>query len=82
MPVEEAPDDDDVRQSYNIAPGYNSLVYRADTGDRGAGSSSQAAADNQAEVGEENGDVESPVAEEVEQQKHVTYKLQAMKWGE
>ncbi|KAI4908369.1 hypothetical protein J4E90_008994 [Alternaria incomplexa] len=31
MPVEEAPDDDsNVRQSYNFAPGYHGLVYRAD----------------------------------------------------
>ncbi|KAI4698699.1 hypothetical protein J4E81_005310 [Alternaria sp. BMP 2799] len=31
MPVEEAPDDDsNVRKSYNFAPGYHGLVYRAD----------------------------------------------------
>ena len=30
MAVEEAPDDDSVRQSYNFAPGYHGLVYRAD----------------------------------------------------
>ncbi|KAJ8110437.1 hypothetical protein OPT61_g6723 [Boeremia exigua] len=30
MPVEEAPNDDDVRQSYNFAPGYYGLVYRAE----------------------------------------------------
>ena len=35
MPVEEAPDDDEVRQSYNFAPGYHGLVYRADTSDTG-----------------------------------------------
>ncbi|KAF2110721.1 hypothetical protein BDV96DRAFT_500639 [Lophiotrema nucula] len=29
MPVDEAPDDDAVRQSYNFAPGYHGLVYRA-----------------------------------------------------
>ncbi|CAN9172677.1 unnamed protein product [Alternaria alternata] len=41
MPVEEAPDDDsNVRQSYNFAPGYHGLVYRADgpeTGDQQEG---------------------------------------------
>lgn len=32
MPVAEAPDDDgNVRQSYNFAPGYHGLVYRADS---------------------------------------------------
>ncbi|KAJ4371105.1 hypothetical protein N0V83_004321 [Neocucurbitaria cava] len=35
MPVEDAPDDDDVRQSYNFAPGYHGLVYRADGPDYG-----------------------------------------------
>jgi hypothetical protein len=34
MPVDEAPDDDSVRQSYNFAPGYYGLVYRADGPDR------------------------------------------------
>jgi hypothetical protein len=37
MPVEEAPDDEDVRQSYNFAPGYHGIVYRADVPDYGAG---------------------------------------------
>ena len=34
MPVDDAPDDhdDSVRQSYNFAPGYRGLVYRADGG--------------------------------------------------
>ena len=33
MPVEQAPEDDDVRQSYNFAPGYHGLIYRADVPD-------------------------------------------------
>ncbi|KAI9685331.1 MAG: hypothetical protein M1820_010824 [Bogoriella megaspora] len=37
MPSEEAPEDDEVRQTYNFAPGYNGLVYRADVPDYGAG---------------------------------------------
>jgi hypothetical protein len=35
MPVEETPNDDDVRQSYNFAPGYHGLVYRADGPEHG-----------------------------------------------
>ncbi|KAH8700076.1 hypothetical protein GQ44DRAFT_744153 [Phaeosphaeriaceae sp. PMI808] len=31
MPVQESPNDDQVRQSYNFAPGYHGLVYRADS---------------------------------------------------
>lgn len=37
MPCEDCPDDEDVRQSYNFAPGYHGLVYRADLPDWGAG---------------------------------------------
>ncbi|KAL5359501.1 hypothetical protein BJX96DRAFT_174405 [Aspergillus floccosus] len=29
MQVDEAPDDDEVRETYNFAPGYNGVVYRA-----------------------------------------------------
>jgi putative SOS response-associated peptidase YedK len=40
MPVDDAPDDDNerIRQTYNFAPGYHGLIYRADTPDSGAGS--------------------------------------------
>ncbi|KAI1763964.1 DUF159-domain-containing protein [Hypoxylon sp. FL1150] len=41
MPVDDAPDDegdDAPRQSYNFAPGYHGIVYRASVPDRGAGS--------------------------------------------
>ena len=37
MPSEEAPDDDQVRQTFNFAPGNHGLVYRADVPDYGAG---------------------------------------------
>lgn len=40
MPVADAPPDDGPdapRQSYNFAPGYHGIVYRADTPDWGAG---------------------------------------------
>lgn len=40
MPVYDAPDDDGAgapRQSYNFAPGYHGIVYRADVPDWGAG---------------------------------------------
>jgi putative SOS response-associated peptidase YedK len=35
MAADEAPSDDAVRTSYNFAPGYNGLVYRADVPDYG-----------------------------------------------
>ncbi|KAF2238132.1 DUF159-domain-containing protein [Viridothelium virens] len=37
MPSQEAPDDNEVRQTYNFAPGSFGLVYRADVPDYGAG---------------------------------------------
>ncbi len=77
MPVEEAPEDDEVRQSYNVAPGYHELVYRADVPYYGAGGSRH---------GNDNGEEGQAEAEEqatelVEETKETRYKLQSMKWG-
>jgi hypothetical protein len=98
MPVDEAPDDDAVRQSYNVAPGYNELVYRADVPDWGAGPSRQRrqGAESGEGVRDDQDAGDQPVAlagaevqevEEEEEEEHVVdkptrYKLQAMKWGE
>ncbi|KAI1344940.1 DUF159-domain-containing protein [Xylariaceae sp. FL0016] len=88
MFVDEAPDDGDEdapgapRQSYNFAPGYHGIVYRADVPDWGAGprkerTNKTAAADEGMEVvhagesGEGRGNVGS----------RPKYKLQSMKWG-
>jgi SOS response associated peptidase (SRAP) len=78
MPIYEAPDDDGdraPRQSYNFAPGYHGIVYRADTPDWGAG--------RQHKKGEgETGD--EPAAEnegETAEPQEVRYKLQSMRWG-
>ncbi len=78
MRVEDAPDDDDVRQTYNFAPGNHGLIYRADVPDWGAGGrahGTQDAADGptQEGQGEHEGEIEEP--------KEPKYKLQAMKWG-
>ncbi|KAK3295052.1 uncharacterized protein B0H64DRAFT_325168 [Chaetomium fimeti] len=48
MPVNDAPADEGdgaPRQSYNFAPGYHGVVYRADVSDRGAGTSRAAHTD-------------------------------------
>lgn len=77
MPVADAPDDDDVRQTYNFAPGSHGLVYRADVPDYGAGNRNHGhgeAAEGAAEVSEEP----PPQLEDV---KEIKYKLQTMKWG-
>jgi hypothetical protein len=48
MPVAEAPNDDDVRQSYNFAPGYHGLVYRADAESGGRDDENEPDADEDA----------------------------------
>ncbi|KAI1270247.1 DUF159-domain-containing protein [Xylariaceae sp. FL1019] len=90
------PDDDDgdggggggaggPRQSFNFAPGYFGIVYRADVPDRGAGPDSQSQhegqgphddLDNSPNLGDDDSsDTDSG------NEKETRYKLQAMKWG-
>lgn len=78
MPVEEAPDDEDVRQSYNFAPGYHGIVYRADVPDYGAGSRHHKYGDADGEDEDGTQDTSKEVESEVKETK---YKMQAMKWG-
>ena len=75
MPVEDAPADDEFRQTYNFAPGHQGLVYRSDVPDHGGGFTNNDHADGQdsAESPGENSTLEEP--------KETRYKLQAMKWG-
>lgn len=67
MPVEEAPNDDDVRQSYNFAPGYHGLVYRADGPDYGGEHEVKDEADPSIKTEGATNDTK--------------YKLQSMQWG-
>ncbi|KAM0542030.1 hypothetical protein ACHAPJ_013005, partial [Fusarium lateritium] len=62
--------DDAPRNSYNFAPGYHGIVYRADTPDQGAGSQDKH---------QENQKTNAQSSTKAE--KHVQYKLQSMKWG-
>ena len=76
MPVDSAPDDNDVRQSYNFAPGYHGLVYRADGPESGTPTS-----DHQQDEDEEQ--AKQDITGSIPAAGHVNkYKLQAMKWGE
>ncbi|KAI9760357.1 MAG: hypothetical protein M1835_000190 [Candelina submexicana] len=77
MPVEEAPDDDDVRQSYNVAPGYHELVYRADVPYYGAGGSRHSNENSEEGQSETEGHAKQLVGDT----KETRYKLQSMKWG-
>ncbi|KAF2449492.1 DUF159-domain-containing protein [Karstenula rhodostoma CBS 690.94] len=75
MPVDSAPDDDDVRQSYNFAPGYHGLVYRADGPEPRTSTSNN---QHHEEQGKQDDSTSVPAAGHVDSTK---YKLQAMKWG-
>ncbi|KAJ4295598.1 hypothetical protein N0V90_007611 [Kalmusia sp. IMI 367209] len=77
MPVDEAPDDESVRQSYNFAPGYHGLVYRADGPDYGASRS-----DDQSSRDKQEQDKDHISARAAGNVDHAKYKLQAMKWGQ
>ena len=77
MPVEEAPEDDEVRETYNFAPGYHGLIYRADTSDTGARRGEEANAQDDEQPRE--GGLELPTSKGMES--GIKYKLQAMKWG-
>jgi putative SOS response-associated peptidase YedK len=81
MQVDEVPDDDDVRETYNFAPGSFGAVYRADIPE------AQTRSKGDAEAGQEQTE-DAP--EQVVQEKkddhtpsavHPKYKLQSMKWG-
>ncbi|KHN98663.1 DUF159 domain protein [Metarhizium album ARSEF 1941] len=75
MPVDCAVHDEDgpgaPRQSYNFAPGYHGVVYRAETPDWGAGPRPQS------HGGEEQGGDDAAAVGASQ----VRYKLQSMKWG-
>ncbi|KAH7148973.1 DUF159 domain protein [Dactylonectria macrodidyma] len=74
MSVEYAPEDEGdeaPRQSYNFAPGYHGMVYRADTPDWGCGPQHNARVARSVERTES-----SATSLDV-----VKYKLQSMKWG-
>lgn len=79
MPVFDAPEDDAddaPRQSYNFAPGYHGIVYRADIPDWGA-----ASATHRGNGGEEEASDATATAEKEPGTDEVHYKLQSMKWG-
>jgi putative SOS response-associated peptidase YedK len=81
MPVDEAPDDNAVRETYNFAPGNFGVVYRADVYEKGRSHAGQGAdVEHQPQdLGNEKDDVSSE--DKVSDDQAVKYKLQSMKWG-
>jgi putative SOS response-associated peptidase YedK len=88
MHADEVPDDNDeqIRQSYNFAPGYHGLIYRAATNDRGTNATPL---DEHSEEQDRDGEpspkktkLSHPASSQEESNSKATkYKLQAAKWG-
>ncbi|KAL9104832.1 MAG: hypothetical protein Q9163_000280 [Psora crenata] len=77
MPVDDAPNDEDVRQTYNFAPGSHGLVYRADVPDRGAD-------DAREDYGLLSGSADerhTGKSAQLDTPGEIRYILQSMKWG-
>lgn len=100
MDVYDAPADDGEgapRQSYNFAPGYHGIVYRADVPDHGAGPRKEAKSKSAKNIAttapaepetstEPTKDIAdttttSDTADEAQPSAEIHYKLQSMKWG-
>ena len=75
MPVDDIPDDDEIRETYNFAPGYHGLVYRANVPDFGSRADESHDQDGAGEG------IPSIDALSKESDAVIKYKLQAMKWG-
>ncbi|CRG87427.1 putative protein YMR114C [Talaromyces islandicus] len=74
MEVDEAPDDDELRQTYNFAPGYYGPVYRGEIDE----DDPEQDGDNRQEPPEATAESENTQDEKT---KKPTYKLQKMRWG-
>ncbi|RAO71544.1 uncharacterized protein BHQ10_007556 [Talaromyces amestolkiae] len=75
MPVDEAPEDDEIRETHNFAPGYYGAVYRADTPDYSHDEQSQN------DEGEGTTSITTTDSKEDPTKKKTRYKLQKMRWG-
>jgi putative SOS response-associated peptidase YedK len=75
MEVDEALDDEEVRETYNFAPGYYGAVYRGKEVQKSHGEEDAPEDDSHQEL------PESTAESEGTQDKNITYKLQKMRWG-
>ncbi|PGH15297.1 hypothetical protein AJ79_02462 [Helicocarpus griseus UAMH5409] len=76
QPVDEAANDDAVRETYNFAPGNYGAVYRADTPDQGAVGSQDDSVDNEPVEGQDGNDASQNTSK-----RNTQYRLDSMKWG-
>ena len=84
LPVDDAPDDDVARETYNFPPGAYGLVYRADAPENAAQDAEHSAAEQSdvADAADDTGVTESDAPPSTPStKKQYKHKLQAMKWG-
>jgi putative SOS response-associated peptidase YedK len=84
LQVDEAPDDNAVRETFNFAPGSYGLVYRADVPDHGVRADEDGAHNERSEVEQPAGAEEThnqPPKSSHPSHKEYKYELKAMKWG-
>ncbi|KAJ5905331.1 uncharacterized protein N7473_002247 [Penicillium subrubescens] len=82
MQVDDAPDDEEVRETYNFAPGNFGAIYRADIPDHKTRTEQDTGArQEQNENVTEPDDQDDKKADDTSSAAHPKYKLQSMKWG-
>lgn len=78
MLVDDAPEDEDIRETFNFAPGNFGAVYRADTPDRGY---DHQEAPNEGQHNEDEASKEEELEKKKDASGNIKYKIQSMKWG-
>lgn len=78
MQVDDAPEDEDIRETYNFAPGNFGAVYRADVPDKGYGHHEEP---DDGESNEHEVSKGGQAAKSQEGNENTRYKIQSMKWG-
>ncbi|KAJ2903546.1 uncharacterized protein MKZ38_009671 [Zalerion maritima] len=88
MPVDDAPEDEGngaPRQSYNFAPGYHGIVYRADGNLQAQQHIQHGPEDHEGEEGDNVDESEDASPRQTQTQNQdpdrLAYKLQSMRWG-
>lgn len=82
MPVDDAPADEDVRETYNFPPGASGLVYRADVPDHGIRDETEQHVEDtveNADTSKDHHEVQDTVNKAGKPA--FNYQLKAMKWG-
>lgn len=81
MQVDEVPDDDEVRETFNFAPGNFGAVYRADIPEKYHSGPGEEAGEEQTSEHSETHDKSDKIVEQAVDKNKPRYKIQSMKWG-